>query len=974
MSSKSKKRNAQAKNTPNPTHSTEEFKKLMEVFETVQEHEEQHQQCIEEALDIYRQWSHKEFMYTIVLGMKEWMRVESFDHTYAQTGLRFLARLAVSNYANDPDNKIVTSITEYLLEHTSINEVVRQFICYFIYYLVRYANILKVPIDVDAIVSYIITESYIHGRQWEVREQAAKVLLLFQDRPNALEALLEHLYQDPKAEVRRLIIKSIQFSVETVPYILDRLQDINENVRVELYKDLIERDVRTLTNEHRCRILNSAYHDHSNSVQEVITNRLIPSWLRRYNNSYLALLAAIKFDANDEDIKGFLRLSKYVLFNLFRKFTSDGHIERLCEQLGLKTDGEFVHCMPFDRLSLGMLIFWWLLIQFGRHETEDQSPVEQIMSDVDPFCKYIQAFLSRMDNKNPDDWTQNGYKLQILIEILHELHVDEFGRKSLGDFVSNTLLNETQVLNETTISGLVKCAEKSVRNDILGQYFSEILRGICDKIPSIDQKIDEIIELIQNDDLKLRITQIKSQILELKEEADSSINESNYRQLRTVRHQIKELRIQIVDICRDYCAYDHEKDIDISAYELSTEEIIKCLQIFFYSCHSIKSTRAPPEMIFFYGDFVYQQLDAENLDVRGWALKCNASFALRFDIALYEGIEACYNQFLLNNEPTLWSISVTTICELLDKHRVEFQVPHILADTNDGNLVNMTDFLFDILTRIQHEEIKNSLIIGLCRLILSNIITDKEKIAFMLVEMFNPEAYPSSQQILSQFVESLTKLKCHSRLISALGPALELISKSGQKIKFKDIITFLIAITIPELPHVTSIWHNQLAIELAKLMLQGYDPKLMNIIRDKLKVDVNDEFKQQIRPLLAELLRKLPEQSKQSVKAIWKKLGFKNSDLNAVQPSSSPSATTSSSSMVLTEQSSPQSGSAPDSTGATRASLNRCLGSNRTSSVSTRNKTIVNDENAAQPKSKADRSQRANTGPTRRAFGNRANI
>lgn len=254
-----------------------------------------------------------------------------------------------------------------------------------------------------------------------------------------------------------------------------------------------------------------------------------------------------------------------------------------------------------------MLIFWWLLIQFGRNDNGNQHSVDQIMCDVVTFCEYIQAFVSHIKNdNNTDDWTENVFKIQILISMLLELDLDEFGKEALSDFVANLLLNETEALNETTISSLVKCAEKSVQNEILGQYYVDILHGICEKVPSIDQKIDDLTEMVENSDQKLHITQLKSQILDLKEDQDSSLHADNYVRLREVQNKIKEIRIQIVDICRDFGTYDKEEDLDLSAYEISTSEIIKCLQIFFYSCHSIRSDRAPPEMILFYGEFVYR--------------------------------------------------------------------------------------------------------------------------------------------------------------------------------------------------------------------------------------------------------------------------------------------------------------------------------------------------------------------------------
>lgn len=57
MSPKSKKRNAKAKNAQNVNNdpSPEQFHRLMEVFEKVQEHEEQHKQCVKDALEIYKQ-------------------------------------------------------------------------------------------------------------------------------------------------------------------------------------------------------------------------------------------------------------------------------------------------------------------------------------------------------------------------------------------------------------------------------------------------------------------------------------------------------------------------------------------------------------------------------------------------------------------------------------------------------------------------------------------------------------------------------------------------------------------------------------------------------------------------------------------------------------------------------------------------------------------------------------------------------
>lgn len=55
MSSKSKKRNA--KNTRNVDNlpPSPQFTQMMGLFETVQEREEQHQKCVGDALEVYKQ-------------------------------------------------------------------------------------------------------------------------------------------------------------------------------------------------------------------------------------------------------------------------------------------------------------------------------------------------------------------------------------------------------------------------------------------------------------------------------------------------------------------------------------------------------------------------------------------------------------------------------------------------------------------------------------------------------------------------------------------------------------------------------------------------------------------------------------------------------------------------------------------------------------------------------------------------------
>lgn len=268
----------------------------------------------------------------------------------------------------------------------------------------------------------------------------------------------------------------------------------------------------------------------------------------------------------------------------------------------------------------------------------------------------------------------------------------------------------------------------------------------------------------------------------------------------------------------------------------------------------------------------------DNYDVRGWALKCGAAYALQFKYKANEVLVECYQQLIANHEPKLWSIAITAVCELLDKHRIEFRI----SSEDERSIVCL---MFEMLERIEEETVKNALTTGLCRLILSNYIVDEKQIASVFIEYFNPKAYPSTQQIMGLFFDQMHRLKRQGCLISALVPMFDLISTATHereflKIKLKNVIDFVITITKPT-PDTSTEWHNQIALELVKIMHEYSGNKLVDVMSEQLKaleVVIHDEFKEQIRRPLHDLLENLSGVSNENVKRCWKKFGFKNSD------------------------------------------------------------------------------------------------
>lgn len=112
-------------------------------------------------------------------------------------------------------------------------------------------------------------------------------------------------------------------------------------------------------------------------------------------------------------------------------------------------------------------------------------------------------------------------------------------------------------------------------------------------------------------------------------------------------------------------------------------------------------------------------LFAENLEIRAWALKTIASLAMMNVAIVPVALNMYYKQFIINHNPQIWSISIQAMCEIMDRTGVIFMVTAATEETADENgQGSVVDLLFILLGQARDEDVKNSLVTGLCRLIL----------------------------------------------------------------------------------------------------------------------------------------------------------------------------------------------------------------------------------------------------------------
>lgn len=257
-------------------------------------------------------------------GIRIWMKYDDTNN-FANNGLGFLAQYLSSLRCDDPDvitHPILRSTFVYFLNTISPSNVIRFRICQFV-------NLLLSAMSTEANIDDDIFEDilrYMLDRMKDlspsVRVQAVYALQRLQLPENPDDAVVRtyqyHLNNDPSVLVRQAVLKSIGRSALTVPIILERLWDVDERVRRRTYLQMSSHPVKSYKVAQRLMLLEQGVADHSEGVRKIVTNVLLPQWLTSYNKKYLLLIAALKLDANQEEIQRFVKVTKKALSYLFK--------------------------------------------------------------------------------------------------------------------------------------------------------------------------------------------------------------------------------------------------------------------------------------------------------------------------------------------------------------------------------------------------------------------------------------------------------------------------------------------------------------------------------------------------------------------------------------------------------------------------------------------------------------------------------
>lgn len=268
------------------------------------------------------QMGHDKFMLQFLKGLRVWMKLDE-KNVYANAGLGFCAKY-LATLANDvtlDTHPMLVSTFEFLLNTTSLVANIRFRFCQFV------NTFLDFMVEA-ALEDYICRNItiYMLDRLTDVspavRVQAVQALhrLQLPDDPNdeIRRSYLFHLANDPSSAVRIAVITAIGHDFLTIPAIFERLWDVGEDVRRHTYMEMSRYPVKAFKVIDRITLLEQGLNDKSDTVRKTVSLVLLPQWLQSYGGKYIALVTALKIDANEIELKRFVKIAKQSLYALFR--------------------------------------------------------------------------------------------------------------------------------------------------------------------------------------------------------------------------------------------------------------------------------------------------------------------------------------------------------------------------------------------------------------------------------------------------------------------------------------------------------------------------------------------------------------------------------------------------------------------------------------------------------------------------------
>ncbi|KAH8353986.1 hypothetical protein KR067_007681 [Drosophila pandora] len=815
------------------------------------EHKESmHQRYVKEMQQLYTKMGHDAFLISFIDVLKAVLEAEE-NNENANRALNFCAAF-VSSFASELTHPLLPETFHWLLTTWSGNPYIRYRMCYFVNLILKVLgpNAALDDTQCDEILDVMLDR--VKDVSPSVRKQAVLAMQRLQipDNPSdpVVCAYVYHLSADPSPSVRQCIITCMGRNYITVPYILQRLWDVDEKVRRHTYLNMCNYPVRSYKVAQRLTLLEQGLNESSANVRKTVINFMLKAWIESYQQNYIHLTAALKLDSNEEELLRFRRVAKQMLRVIFEQTD----VDQLVSLLPLSDDCELHRCIPHEALNVEMLLYWQCLSDYLETVPHETDPV---LPELSVFCTYVEKFC-QFQKPDMDKFAQVEFQnmLLSLVEILQSYDLgDEIGRGNLRKLV-HTLLKDC-LLDHKIVGVLVRCMEQleTDMNDRM-QFFIEIIYDLCELNTKQNELVHDrnlINKLLDDLDtpLKMTITALKVRILELEEQEDTFVRQKEYIRAQTVTEEKAIATEDYTELIRPLLERHGGLEMPARPKLSKQDRVLKGLYVSYYMVASPHVTTLTPSICKLYKDFICRYLHSTEVDIFEWAIKCGTSYSMFYEAYAKEVFEVVVEQFCNNNVVRLCETAANCILEMLDHHGLDYfsefnqgngggNTSHLSKskrrqlynidlydDDDDGSTSQTNEQTTDIIVvmchymeRVQNKGVGVAIARGLCRLVLRGHLDDRpEVLELLLKRYFNPNTEPIISQVLGMFFEQLVARKQQNLLQPCLLNTLWLIMNCSfdsplNSVQPDHVTKFFIDLTLQESSSPQTNIHNKIAL------------------------------------------------------------------------------------------------------------------------------------------------------------------
>ncbi|KMY93398.1 condensin complex subunit 3 [Drosophila simulans] len=810
-----------------------------------------HKRYSKEMQQLYAKMGHESFRNAFINVLKAVLGAEEGNEN-ANMALNFCATFVTSS-DSDGTEPMLGDTFHWLLTTYSSNPHIRYRICYFVNLILKELgpNAALDDHQCDDILEAMLDR--VKDVSASVRKQAVLAMQRLQNPDNPSDvvvgAYMYHLTSDPSPNVRQCIITCMGRNYITIPHILERLWDVDEKVRRHTYVNMCNYPVRSYKVAQRLTVLEQGLNDTSATVRKTVINFMLKTWIESYQQNYVALIAALKLDSNEEELLRFRRVAKQMLRVIFEQTD----LRQLIDQLPLSDDCELHRCIPHDSVTVELLLYWQCLSEYLETEAPE---IESLLPELSVFCTYMDKFC-QFQKPDMDKFAQVEFQnmLLSLVEILETYDLgDEIGRGNMRLLITNLL--KDCLLDHKIVRVLVRCMEQLITdtNDRI-QYFIEIIYELCE----LNNKQNDLIhdrslinKLLDDLDtpLKMKISSLKVKILELEELEGNYVRQREYIRAQSVNDEKIAVTEEYTELIRPLLEKHGVIEMPARPKLSKQERVLKGLYISYYMTASPHVHKLTPSLCQLYKDFICRYLPCAEVDIFEWSIKCGTTFSIFYESYSREVFEVVVVQFCKNNNVRLCEASANCILELLDRYGVDYfndlnQTGCSLSKTKRRQLYTMQEIYDDddgsqsqnneqnsdilvvlghYLERVQHRGVGMAIVRGLCRLVLRGHVDDRTDVLELLLKRyFNPNTEPVINQVLGLFFEELRRLNKHNLLQPCFLPTVWTCNFDSplHGVQPEHLTKFFIEMTVQEMSTPQTNIHNKIAISFLQY-IQNY--------------------------------------------------------------------------------------------------------------------------------------------------------